>query len=150
MASFAESIKRNSETIMSNVAHQCELIAKDLFTEAVNYSPTKPPLKSLEAKYAKGHFINNWMVGINSFNTSTTSATDVRGGQSLAQISTISVSIFFKKDGMVSLSNSLDYARNIEYLGWPKTSGETWTGRVSPYAPVRKAFIYTMPKYKFL
>lgn len=118
--------------------------AIQLFTAVVNFSPNQPA-----AQYSKGEFINNWRVGFNSVDTSTTSARSSLGAASRASIATLSRSLaFLGRDGYVSLANSVHYAELVEYKGWPQSMNPRWINNVGPYAPVRNAFITVVPKLK--
>jgi len=141
VSSFAESVKRNIQRVLTEVDTKCTLIAKDLFTTVVDKSPTKPG-----ANYAQGHFINNWYTGINSYSQETSSATSYEGMASRQRIGSLPSGVFFGKDGFVSFSNSLPYVRNVEYDGWMPSENPRWSGKVGPYAPVGKSLVQVAAK----
>lgn len=133
---FADSIRSNAQKRLAQVNEVVTTRAAELFTEVVNFSPTKPA-----AQYAKGEFINNWMVGVNGIDTSTRGSRNYDGMASRNDIATLKkVTAFYGKDGKVTLTNNTYYSILIEMKGWP-------TGK-APYAPVAKAFIKVVPKYK--
>lgn len=124
MGSFTDSIKRSTERVLKEIDAKCYAISYALFTSIVYNSPTKPT-----AVYAKGQFINNWFPAVSGYDTSTTSATSYDGMGSLQRIALLKAArAFYGRDNFVTLSNSLPYANQVEYLGWGKTD---------KYAPVR-------------
>lgn len=138
---FANSIRAFNSKVDIELDESVNGIAKELFTEVVNHSPTKP-----SANYAKGEFINNWMAAVNKIDGSTRSSTDYAGMASRNSIALVTNSAtFFRKDGTVTLTNNLDYAFRVEYAGWPQPQ---WSGTVGPYAPVANAFILVAAKYR--
>jgi len=144
MGSFTASLEKNINKVLTEVNDKCYIISFDLFTKVVSLSPTQP-----SAKYAKGHFINNWFSAANTYSMSTTPSVSYDGMSSLSSIAALkSTKVFLGTDGFVSLSNSLSYARNVEYEGWKKSENPSWTGTVGPYAPVRTALTMTAAKYR--
>jgi hypothetical protein len=138
---FADSIKIFGTKALSEVDAKTMSIAEELFTEVVNNSPTKP-----SANYAKGEFINNWMAAANHIDGATRGSNDYSGMGSRNSISSLRGGhTFFRKDGMVTLTNNTSYSFRVEYAGWPSP---TWSGNVGPYAPIAKAFISVAPKYR--
>lgn len=138
---FADSIRAFGQKAVVEVDEKVHAIAEELFTEVVNMSPTKPG-----ANTAKGEFINNWMAGANRIDTSTRGSYDYSGMGSRNSIATLrGEHVFLGKDGYVTLTNSTPYAFRVEYAGWPQPQ---WSGRVGKYAPVAKAFVLVVPKYK--
>ena len=143
MGFFSDSVRQNADKMMSQVGKKVEDIATELFTEVVLMSPANPTMAATQrtAKWAKGEFNNNWFAATNSETLSHTSVRSMTGRDSRASIRTLkNAKTFYKKNGYVTLTNTTSYSGNIEYDGWP--SGLT------PYAPVRKAFINIVPKYK--
>ena len=63
-----------------------------------------------------GRFRANWVPGINAVNTTTTDATDKTGAAALGAIT----SAIPKPGGVFYITNSLPYARRLEYEGWSK------------------------------
>lgn len=64
-----------------------------------------------------GRFRGNWMLGIGSPDVSTIEAVDKDGSVAVARITTAAGSI--NAGGVVYITNSLPYARRLEY-GWSK------------------------------
>jgi len=144
MGSFTASLEKNINKALAEVNDKCYIIAFDLFTTVVSLSPTQP-----SAKYAKGHFINNWYSAANVFFFPTSPSTSYDCMASLSNFVALkSTRVFHGNDGFVSLSNSLSYARNVEYDGWKQSENPSWSGNVGPYAPVRTALLMTAPKYR--
>lgn len=139
MGKFSDHLRKNIETVLKEVNYKLTYAAYQVFSQAVIHSPHEG-----QGPYAKGHFINNWFVGINSYDGSTTSEIDPDGKGSTARIDAMlkGSNAFFKKDGFVTLSNNLDYSIHVE-VGWPRgldpKSGWNWTGRARIYAPVQYA-----------
>lgn len=62
-----------------------------------------------------GRFRGNWMLGIGAPDTSTITAVDPNGSTTMARISSGVAGV--KAGGIVYITNSLPYARRLEY-GW--------------------------------
>lgn len=141
---FGASVRATANKQLAQVNQKIMDIALDLFITVVKLSPTHPM-----AKYSKGEFINNWMAMANGVDRTTRSAKSYDGMASLTSIAALkSMNTFLGKDGYVTLSNNVPYAGLVEYEGWKPERNPRWSGRVGPYAPVRKAFIRVVPKYK--
>ena len=63
-----------------------------------------------------GRFRANWVPGINAVNTTTTEATDKQGDDTQEKI----FAAIPKPGGVFYITNSLPYARRLEYEGWSK------------------------------
>lgn len=63
-----------------------------------------------------GRFRANWVPGINAVNTTTTEATDKQGDDTQEKI----FAAIPKPGGIFYITNSLPYARRLEYEGWSK------------------------------
>lgn len=63
-----------------------------------------------------GRFRANWVPGINAVNTGTTEATDKQGDDTQEKI----FAAIPKPGGVFYITNSLPYARRLEYEGWSK------------------------------
>ncbi len=117
-----------------------------VFQEAVALSPTAP-----EAQYAKGLLINSWYPSVGGFDTTVGTTTDYYGSGSLSRIKAmLSQNLFYGKDNMVTLTNSVDHAYRVEYLGYPMgegTNGWEWTGKVGAYKMVATAVSIFKSKY---
>lgn len=140
MGSFTDSLKSNIQRVGQEVNTKINFVAYTLFYKIVNNSPHVG-----DGPYVAGHFVANWFPAVNSFDTSITGATS-DGSDSLARIDSLvkDSNAFFQKDGFVTLSNNLNYACRVEYLGWPPgkdpISGWTWTGMRRVYEPVGSSF----------
>lgn len=135
MGTFSESVRANIKTMLAEIDSYCYKISYDLFMRIVDHSPNQPG-----AIFSKGEFINNWMVGSNSFTSGTTPIFDSNGRDSRSQIVFAKESkTFLGKDGFLTFSNNVSYAYQVEVLGWRHTTA---------YAPVQLAFIDIRQQYK--
>jgi hypothetical protein len=147
MGIFSDHLKKNINLVLKEVNYKITYTAYQLFYYAVVKSPHEG-----QGPYVSGHFINNWFVGVNKFDTSTTSDIEPDGKGSMERIEAMlkSNTAFFKKDGFVTLSNNLNYAARVESLGWPKgydpATGWNWTGKRVVYAPVAHAMLWIKDK----
>lgn len=149
---FTDSIKANSDKMLESVNSGILQIAADVFTKAVEYSPS-PLMQPEMANYSIGTFINNWFVAENSLAEDFINSTSSTGVDSLSRINSIPALLtFYGKDGMISLTNNSSYSAYVENLGWQAgegTNGWVWTGnQLAPYAPVFKAMSYASGNYK--
>ncbi len=139
--SFGASVRKTANKQLAQVDKKIEDIAIDLFQTAVRFSPAQPT-----AQHSKGEFINNWNAATNGYNRAKRGSYSSSGTGSFNSINGLrGGKAFFRKDGFVTLTNNLPYAGLVEFKGW---QAPKWSGRVGPYAPVRKAFITVVPKYK--
>ena len=139
---FSDSVKNNSELILQRVNTKCYKITKELFTSVVNKSPSP----GNPGETAKGLLANQWYPKEGGFSEETGTATSPNGASSLARISSLMGKEFYRRDGMISLSNNLYYAYRAEVLGWPKSDG--WSGRVGPYRMVALSLQAIAAKYR--
>lgn len=143
MGFFADSIRINVMKMKAEINRGVLEIATDLFKNTVTYSPV-----------LKGVLVNNWYTaeGAGSVNLTFVDANRSKvGTDSLARVAALVASRQFAgQDGEVSFTNSTPYAYRAEYIGWPEDDPESknWTGKVGPYAMVRKALVTTSTKYK--
>lgn len=141
--SFTQSVNANSWAIMKTVNDRVYEVARALFKEIVRQTPS--PIQR-EAATAKGLLVNNWFPRSGpDFSPEKTDSTSPYGAGSIARISALRGFNFFQKDGVVTLSNNLDYAYRAEVLGWPSPP---WSGRVGPYRMVALAMQLTAAKYQ--
>jgi hypothetical protein len=139
---FSDHLKKNIESVLSEVNFKISWVAYQYFVRIVQNSPHVG-----DGPYVAGHFVANWFPAVDGFDLSTTSATS-NGDDSIARIESLvkESNAFLKKDGFVSLSNNLNYALRVEILGWPygkdPISGWTWTGMRKIYAPVANSYTY--------
>ena len=123
------SLKHARESVTNNVVN----VIKDIVETTVSHSPHFTD----GAPYSKGEFVNNWKI-------------DTHGGvpPTPTTIGSIPVKIMQLK-GLVTRSdvtnnkslklyNNVSYAKQVEYLGWPRTSA---------YAPVHKALFEILGKH---
>ena len=143
MGSFASSVLASTEKILDEVDMSITTTTKDLFTLVVDKSPKQP-----YARWSAGLLINNWFVGENTLNQSTTASVSSSGSESKARIDEIKTGTFREKDGYVSLTNSISYAYRAEKLGWPRADNARWTGTVMPYAMVQNSLTEIMGRLK--
>ena len=68
------------------------------------------------AGYTGGRFRANWVPGVNVVNTTTTENTDAGGEATIAAL----IAAIPKPGGVFYITNSLPYARRLEYEGWSK------------------------------
>lgn len=140
--SFAQSVNANSLTIMRQVNDRVYEIARELFRSIVQLTPSP----SNPGDTAKGVLANNWFPADGpGFSQATSTARSSNGAASLARINALRGNSFFQKDGVVTLSNNLDYAYRAEVLGWPTPR---WSGRVGPYRMVALSMQKTAARYK--
>lgn len=128
---FAEDIKKFQEKALLAANQSVSNAVESLFTEVVVRSPSP----SNPGNYAMGHLANQWytMVG-GGFSSENTSATNPNGADSLSRIkATLAQRIFLGQDNSISLTNNDSWSYRAEYLGWPKTDGAPWKGRVGAY-----------------
>lgn len=101
-----EQFKRDLDRILAKTSEKAEAViqrvALDLFSSMVERSPVDT-----------GRFRGNWQVGIGAINDNTTSAEDKSGASSTARGQRVIQS--FKVGGTVFLTNSLPYARRLEF-----------------------------------
>lgn len=140
--SFAASIRMNSNRLLLDVNKKCYQIARELFRNIVQLtpSPTNPGL------YAAGHLVNQWYPeNGGDFSEELSSDTSPNGSGSLARIEGLKGVEFYRKDGKVTLVNNLSYAYRAEVLGWPRKEG--WSGTIGPYRMVAKSLQAIKAKY---
>lgn len=94
---FADKTKLSMDTVVRKVVI-------DLGQSLVRLSPVDT-----------GRFRGNWMIGVGSPNAATIEAVDPTGSTSMARITTAAGGL--RAGGVVYITNSLPYARRLEY-GW--------------------------------
>lgn len=117
MKSFYEQVKASVERTLKKIDTACYRISKKLFYQVIYNAPV-----------LRGNLVNDFWVASNSYDTRrlTTGAinaySDVTGSGSMARVDNAAFSkTFYRKDGFLSMSNSVDYAYEIEYLGHSPT-----------------------------
>lgn len=138
MASFSQSILKNTKAIKQEINDKITGVAVYGFQQAIAESPSEDRHGS---EWSTGLLINQWYPAYNSVSTMLTSQTDGIGIDSLQRVYDIKdKNYFYGKDGYVSLTNNVSYAYRADTLGWkPSAEHPSWTGKVAPYAMVDKA-----------
>lgn len=140
MNNSSKDLLRNIEIVKHNLQENFKDSAKKIFDKVVELSPSvvDNQITGRKAPTSKGEFINNWFPALNSIDYSTTDNKSDEGKDSKERISVffdkLGSASFFDKDFSITLSNSVDYAFKVEYLGWKNTL---------PYAPVNNALRLT-------
>lgn len=142
MSGFAASIRRQIVRVQLEIDYKINRV----FFLAGNYAVKKSPRVG-DGPYVSGHFVNNWFPAANGYATTVDNSTNPDGADSLLRIASIvTLKTFYRRDGMLSLSNNVSYGANIEYKGWPKgydpATGWNWTGKRIIYAPVAHTALY--------
>lgn len=104
--SFADSLRRQCERAKGDVATVLRKTALELQTGVVMMSPVET-----------GRFRGNWQVGFGAINTNTSSPDDPAGSAAIAR--TAAELDSWTPGTTIWLTNSLPYARRLEY-GWSK------------------------------
>lgn len=140
--SFSASVNANIYKALQSVNDKCYEIARELFLKIVALTPSP----SFPGPTAQGVLANNWYpVNGPSFSSEETDSKSATGAGSQARIMALRGFNFFRKDGVVTLSNNIHYAYRAEVLGWPKPS---WSGTIGPYRMVAKSLQYIAARYK--
>lgn len=121
---FADSVRANSQKILTHVNKKCYSITWQLFTSVVYLTPV-----------LKGELINSWYPKIGAgFSSEKSSSYSKSGSGSLSRINSImGGNVFHGKDGVITMANNENYAYRAEMLGWPAPE---WSGKVGPYRMV--------------
>ena len=136
MSFFEKSVRAACGKILDDVNQKVYQISWELFSSVVNKtpSPTNP------GPTAKGLLANQWYPMAGGTSASRGTSTSPSGSDSLSRIrSMMNGREFSKKDGLLTLSNNLDYAMKAEEEGWVRTSG---------YRMVALSLQSTAAKYK--
>jgi len=104
--SFADDIRKFQQKTNLSMDLIVRKVTIDITTALVRMSPVDT-----------GRFRGNWMIGVGSPNVSTIDAVDKDGSTTVARITTAAGSL--EAGGVVYITNSLPYARRLEY-GWSK------------------------------
>lgn len=141
MSFFEQSVRAATNKILVAVNLKCYQIAWELFTSVVKKtpSPTNP------GRFAKGLLANQWYPQERSASAARGAATNPSGADSMTRINAImNGTEFYSKEGKITLSNNLDYARQAESVGW---NPPRWKG-TAPYRMVALSLQATVAKYK--
>lgn len=114
---FSKQIDRAIERALVQQDKNINKIVRDVYTVVIQGTPV-----------LRGNLINDYHFAVNGFNTtkltpsgtgSVISTSDKTGAGSLARLYAVTNNkTFYRKDGFISLNNSVDYASKIEYNGW--------------------------------
>lgn len=116
-----------------DVTNKAVSVIKDIIESTVSNSPHF----SDGAPYSKGEFVNNWKIDASG----DVPATRMTIGSIPLKIMQLKATVAPSdviNNRRLKLYNNVDYARNVEYIGWPRTSA---------YAPVHKALFEILSKY---
>lgn len=145
-------VHRASTEVLAKINLTCYEIAWELFTSVVKLTPSP----SNPGKYSKGLLANQWYPSENSASSARSSSLSSNGSNSLDRINALAKggTAFYTKDGVVTLTNNVEYAYRAEVLGWPKPQwrGEDgdagFGGGGKPYRMVARSLITISAKYK--
>lgn len=104
---FAENLNKLCE----RAGQKAELVVRKAALELQSQMIERSPVDT-------GRFKGNWQVGIGTLNAATDSPED-KGGQGAMGRATVALE-GWKPGETIYLSNSLPYARRLEYEGWSK------------------------------
>jgi len=104
--SFADDIRKFQQKTQLSMDVIVRKVVIDMSTSMIRMSPVDT-----------GRFRGNWMIGVGSPDVSTIEAVDKDGSTSIARITAAVGSV--QAGGVVYITNSLPYARRLEY-GWSK------------------------------
>lgn len=131
MGTFADSIRANCDKKLEQINTKCYNIVTELFNNIVYDTPV-----------LDGYLKNSWFTATgNKFSSQLGLTPDSGGSGSLMNIQSLrQARAFYKKDGVVTMTNNQPYAYRIEYLGWSKYK--------APYGMVRINLLTVASKYK--
>ena len=136
MLDFEKSIRAQATRILESINTKTYEIAWELFSGIV----ARTPSPSNPGPHAKGVLANQWYPQTGGFSGAKGNSTSATGSDSLSRIkAAMSGNAFNGKDGVLTLTNNLDYAGLAETDGWLKTS---------PYRMVALSLQATTAKYK--
>lgn len=136
MLDFEKSIRAQATRILANINTKTYEIAWDLFSGIV----ARTPSPSNPGPHAKGVLANQWYPQAGGYSAAKGNSTSATGSDSLSRIkAAMSGNAFNGVDGLLTLSNNLDYAGLAETDGWLKTS---------PYRMVALSLQATLAKYQ--
>jgi len=104
--SFADDIRKFQQKTQLSMDVIVRKVVIDMSTSMIRMSPVDT-----------GRFRGNWMIGVGSPDVSTIEAVDKDGSTTTARITAAVGSV--QAGGVVYITNSLPYARRLEY-GWSK------------------------------
>jgi hypothetical protein len=104
--SFADDIRKFQQKTNLSMDVIVRKVVIDMTVAMVRMSPVDT-----------GRFRGNWMIGVGSPDVSTIDAVDKDGSTTVARITSAAGSV--QAGGVVYITNSLPYARRLEY-GWSK------------------------------
>jgi len=151
MGAFSDSIRSQSNRVLSEVNQKGYKIAKELFSLTVQLTQSK----ANPGKFAEGYLANQWWPNTGKvFNVAMDGSASPNGSGSLQRISTLAGTEFLGKDGALTLANNVPYSFRAEYLGWPAplwsggATGAGYQGTGGPYRMVAMSIQTVAAKYK--
>lgn len=100
--------KKNFQALLDRVGNKAEMVTRKVMLDVYASMVGKSPVDT-------GRFRGNWQVGFGGINTSTDSPEDKEGSGAIAAAQGQIMQA--KLGGVIYLTNSLPYARRLEY-GW--------------------------------
>lgn len=144
---FASDVRAFAEKAQKAMSDNTNKIVEDLFTLAVNLSPSP----SNPGPYAIGLLSNQWYPSVGTPDTTMTTAISPTGSDSISRIQGLSsANAFLGKDNVVFLTNSTEEAYYADWLGWkkgPGTNGWVWSGNSGAYMMRQQAITYVQGAY---
>ena len=113
---FFNAIKRFAEETPVEIAAETAKMTRGIFNTVIDYSPI-----------LSGRFVGNWQFGPTDVGFSTLDKSTWLAKQ--AEVNALFTTEYFLKYDKAYMINNVDYAKNVEELGWQKTVA---------YAPVGK------------
>lgn len=104
-----ETFKREFAALLQRVGNKAEIVVRKTALELITGMTLKSPVDT-------GRFRGNWQVGFGSINTDTSAAEDKSGRASIGRASVMLNG--FQAGQTVYLTNSMPYARRLEYDAW--------------------------------
>lgn len=102
--------KQRFSALLKRTGEKAETVTRKVAFDILSSVMRRSPVDT-------GRFRGNWMTALGTINTSTSGVADKSGGQALAQGASVLAS--FKPGQTIYMTNSLPYARRLEY-GWSK------------------------------
>lgn len=106
MGKFKDDVKKFADKTKLSMDVVVRKTTIDITNSLIRLSPVRT-----------GRFRGNWMIGVGSVDVSTIEAVDPDGSTTRARITSVAESL--RAGGIVYITNSLPYARRLEY-GWSK------------------------------
>lgn len=101
--------------------------------------------------YSNGDMANNWHISYGALTVPVPNGPDLSGSASFARIDSLAKSMdFYRKDGVVYITNAMPYSYRVNFLGFPteqSTNGWHWTGKIGAYGFVGQSINNLKGKY---